>query len=350
MTATTHSGPLAASEQSLVETYDTGLFDLDGVVYVGSHAVPGVPAMVKRARDSGLRICFVTNNASRPPAAVVEHLGRVGVPATVDDVVTSAQAAASLLSDRVPAGSRVLVVGGDGLHAALLERGFVPVARAADRPAAVVQGFHPDVGWRQLAEGAYALAADLPWIASNVDRTLPTDGGLAPGNGTLVEVIRLATGRTPLVAGKPAAPLFAEAVARSGGHRPLVVGDRLDTDIEGAHSAGLPSLLVLTGVTQMRDLLLAPPNQRPTYLANDLGGLFTAHPSPVPVDGGARCNGWTATLHTDAAGQHPSVVLSGDGDALDGARATLAAVWAAPDPAAVDAVEVLDGLRRRSGP
>jgi glycerol-1-phosphatase len=341
------SGPLAAAERPLVETYDTGLFDLDGVVYVGSRAVPGVPVLVKQARASGLRICFVTNNASRPPTAVVEHLDRVGVQASVDDVVTSAQAAAGLLAERIPPGSRVLVVGGEGLHAALHERGFVPVAKAADHPAAVVQGFHPDVGWRQLAEGAYALSADLPWVASNVDLTLPTDGGLAPGNGTLVEVLRLATGRSPVIAGKPAPPLFAEAVARCGGRRPLVVGDRLDTDIEGAHAAGLPSLLVLTGVTRLRDLALAPTHQRPTYVASDLGGLFSSHPSPAVVGDGARCNGWTARLDRATSGR-TTVAVSGDGDALDGARAVLAAIWAAPDPAAVDATEVLDGLHRSS--
>ncbi|HZC26152.1 MAG TPA: HAD-IIA family hydrolase, partial [Actinopolymorphaceae bacterium] len=307
-TAPSPPSPLSATTRDLVDVYDTALFDLDGVVYVGANAVPGAPAYLERARARGLRICFVTNNASRPPDAVVEHLDRVGVPAATADVVTSAQVAAGLVAQRVPAGSRVLVVGGEGLVVALGERDLVPVFSASDAPVAVVQGFHPDVGWRQLAEGAYALAADLPWVASNVDLTLPTDGGLAPGNGTLVEVLRLATGRTPVIAGKPAPPLFAEAVARTGATRPLVIGDRLDTDIEGAHTSGIPSLLVLTGVTGLADLLTAPPHQRPTYVADNLSGLFVPHGAPDLVPGGARCGGWRVELRSGEGG-HVHVVL-----------------------------------------
>ena len=345
--------PLAGAVRPLVELFDTGLFDLDGVVYVGADAVPRAPEELKRARAEGLRVTFVTNNASRTPDAVTDHLRKVGVAASVDEVVTSAQAAARLVADRVPAGSRVLVVGGEGLVVALRERGLVPVASAADDPAAVVQGFHPSVGWRDLAEGAYALARDIPWVASNIDRTLPTDGGLAPGNGTLVEVIRLATGKTPVVAGKPAPPLFHETVERVGGKRPLVIGDRLDTDIEGAHAAGMPSLLVLTGVTTLGDLVAAPPKHRPTYLANDLGGLFTAHPAPRREPNGARCGTWTATIEEASrddrvAAGRPSrarVRLSGSGDPLDGARALLSAVWATDDPGEIDAAEALEVLR-----
>lgn len=335
--------PLREATHPLVDLYDTGLFDLDGVVYIGARAVPGAPAALDRARSSGMRVMFLTNNASRTPEAVAAHLSEVAVPTTTDDVVTAAHAAARLVAERVPPGSRVLVVGGEGLVSALRERGLVPVFSASEQPSAIVQGFHPDVGWRQLAEGAYALAADIPWVASNVDMTLPTDGGLAPGNGTLVEVIRLATGRSPVVAGKPAPSLFTEAVARTGGQRPLVVGDRLDTDIEGAHAAGLPSLLVLTGVTRLRDLLTAPPTRRPTYLAADLGGLFVTHPAPRVRPGYASCGGWAVEVETSTDGARRAV-LSGDGDPLDGARALLAAVWSVPQP--VDAGEALERLRR----
>ncbi|MEQ4210062.1 HAD-IIA family hydrolase [Actinopolymorpha sp. B17G11] len=337
--------PLSAAGEALVQGHDVGLFDLDGVVYVGDEPVAGAPEALGRVRELGMKVRFVTNNASRTPDAVSEHLQRVGVPATAADVVTSAQAAAHLVADRVPAGSRVLVVGGEGLSVALSERGLVPVFSATDAPAAVVQGFHPDVGWRQLAEGAYALASDLPWIASNVDRTLPTDDGLAPGNGALVEVIRIATGRSPLVAGKPEPPLFLEAVVSSGADRPLVIGDRLDTDIEGAHKAGLPSLLVLTGVTSLVDLATAPPHRRPTYLSRDLDGMFVPHPSPVVGPDGTTCGGWRVELESQGADTlQPR--LTGDGDPLDAARAVLAAMWARGDPARVDAAEVLEGLEK----
>jgi glycerol-1-phosphatase len=339
--------PLSASGEALVEHHDVGLFDLDGVVYVGAGAVAGAPEALARVRELGMKVRFVTNNAARTPEVVTAHLHRVGVSATASEVVTSAQAAAHLVADRVPTGSRVLVVGGDGLSVALSERGLVPVFSASDAPAAVVQGFHPDVGWRQLAEGTYALASDIPWVASNIDRTLPTDNGLAPGNGTLVEVLRMATGKSPVIAGKPAPPLFLEAVASAGAERPLVIGDRLDTDIEGAHAAGMPSLLVLTGVTTLADLVTAPPHRRPTYLALDLGGMFAPHRSPTVGPHSATCGGWTVELPNDSDNNvHPQ--LTGDGDPLDAARAVLAAAWRCADPARVVATEVLERLEAKA--
>ncbi len=329
---------LQGADRPLAEVYDVALFDLDGVVYLGPSAVPGAPEHMAELRSRSVRILYVTNNASRPPEAVVEHLDRLGIPSVVEDVVTSAQAAAGMVAERVPKGSSVLVVGGEGLNVALRERGLVPVAKATDAPVAVVQGFHPDLSWRQLAEGAYALATGIPWVASNADLTLPTEGGVAPGNGALIETLRIATGRSPMVAGKPEPPLFFEALARSGGSRPLVVGDRLDTDIEGANASDMPSLLVLTGVTDLALLVTAPEKQRPTYVSADLGGLFVAHPAPSVEGSVARCGGWEAAVEDKA------VRLSGSGDRMDGARALLAAAWSVPEPADLDVAAALAQL------
>jgi HAD superfamily hydrolase (TIGR01450 family) len=338
------SQPLAAAPRPLVDLFDTGLFDLDGVVYVGKDPVPGGPQALERARSGGMRVAFITNNAARTPDTVVAHLRAIGVAASVGDVVTSAQAGAGLLAQQLSPGTRVLVVGGDGLVEALRERGFVPVS-SSDQAAAVIQGFHPEVGWKQLAEGAYALRTGVPWVATNVDVTLPTERGLAPGNGALVEVLRLATGRSPVVAGKPKPPLFTEAATRTGADRPLVIGDRLDTDIEVARAAGMPSLAVLTGVTTLADLVTAPPERRPTYVARDLGGLFVPHPSPTLHDDRAICGGWTVVLEPSAGGTEQAVV-AGDGDPLDAARALLAAVWSRPDPTTVDASHAVQHLHR----
>ena len=316
--------PLAdGTDRPLAARHDIALLDLDGVLYVGPDAVPGAPHAVTAVRDAGMRVAYVTNNAARTPETVAEHLRELGIPAGPDDVVTSAQAVATLVADAVPAGSAVLVVGGDGLEAALRARGLRPVASAGDGPAAVVQGFSPDVGWRQLAEGAYAVRAGVPWFASNLDATLPTPDGLAPGNGALVGVIATATGRRPVAAGKPETPLHEEAVRRTGAVRPLVVGDRLDTDVEGAVNAGVPSLLVLTGVSTALDLALAPPHRRPTYVAADLrAGLLDPHP-PVPgaADGGRRCGGWTVRVRPTA------VEVDGAGDRVDALRAVSVACW-----------------------
>src|SRR5215475_4670234 len=265
--------PLRGSTEPLAAGYDVALLDLDGVVYLGGTPIPGAAEALAQAAASGMRLAFVTNNASRTPSAIAAQLTGLGVPARAGEIITSAQAAARLLAEHLPAGAPVLVIGGMGLRTAVRERGFRPVTIAAEQPAAVVQGYTPDLSYSLLAEGGLAVAAGALFVASNADSTLPTPRGRQPGNGSLVQVIATATGRAPLIAGKPEPPLHAEAVARTGARHPLVVGDRLDTDIESAVRSGADSLLVLTGVTQPLEAVLAPPRHRPTYLAEGLPGL-----------------------------------------------------------------------------
>ena len=361
---------LSSDRPALAEQYDVVLLDLDGVIYTGQAAVPGAVRALAKAREAGLRLAFVTNNASRSPSAIAAHLSRLGVPASASDVVSSAQAAATLIAGRVPPGSAVLVAGGIGLRLALRACGLRPVSTAADRPVAVVQGYAPDLSYGLLAEAALAVRGGALFVAANADLTLPSARGLQPGNGSLVQVIIAATGTQPLVAGKPEPPLHAEAMARTGAQRPLVVGDRLDTDIEGAVRGGADSLLVLTGVSGPADVVLAPPQRRPTYLAADLRGLLEPQPVIGPVrsqnsvagpiggassgavgdrlagtgrgsagsgDGPAgaaggpaeeaefRCGGWTARRRP---GDEP-LELTGTGVPVDGLRALCAAAWSA---------------------
>lgn len=316
---------------SLAATYDVALLDLDGVVYVGAHAVPHAETALAESRKVGMRLAFVTNNAARSPHVVAEHLSSLGIAAATHEVVTSAQAAARLVADAVPAGSRVLVVGGEGLVDALAEQGLVAVSSADDQPEAVVQGFHPDVGWRLLAEGAYALADGLPWVASNVDPTLPTPRGRAPGNGTLVAVLRTVTGREPTVAGKPEPPMHREAVLRTGASRPLVVGDRLDTDIEGAHRAGVDSLLVFTGVTDPAEVVLADSHHRPTYLGEDLRTLLDTPGTASVTVGGTVHGSWAATVRGGRVELEPLESDAGP-RRIDALRALCGAVWMADRP------------------
>src|ERR1700730_2526017 len=238
------------SREPLDTAYDVGLLDLDGVVYLGGTAIPGAAEALRKADAAGMRLAYVTNNAFRTPAAIAELLNSFGVPAAIQDVVTSAQAAARLLAERLPAGAPVLVVGGSGLRLALRDRGLRPVSTAADQPRAVVQGYAPDVSYSMLAEGGLAVAAGALFVASNADLTLPTRHGAAPGNGSYIRVIATATGVEPLVAGKPEPPLHHESVLRTGAKRPLVVGDRLDTDIESAQRVGADSMLLPTGATR----------------------------------------------------------------------------------------------------
>src|SRR5690242_17500222 len=311
-----------ASDQALNEAYDTALLDLDGVVYAGGNAIANAVASLGTARSGGMHLAYVTNNALRTPDAVAEHLSELGIPTDADDVITSAQAVARLISEQVPARSRVLVIGGEGLRVALRERGLVPVESADDDPAAVVQGFGgPDLPWGRVAEASYAVARGVPWFASSTDLTIPSGRGIAPGSGAAVEVVRIATGAEPQVAGKPLPPMHRETILRTGAERPLVVGDRLDTDIEGAFNGNVDSLLVLTGVTDGARLLAAPPQHRPTYVDADLRGLLTGQPDITREGEGFRCGGWTATAGADRLG------LEGDGEALDGLRALCAAAW-----------------------
>ena len=306
---------------SLVDPYDTVLVDLDGVVYRGARGIPHAADVLAELRRRHIRASFVTNNASRTPDAVAAQLTSLGIPAAASDVITSAQAAARVVAGLVPTGAAVLVVGGAGLEAALIEYGLRPVRTLAESPDAVVQGYAPEVDWRQLAEASYAVAQGVPWVAANADMTLPTDQGLAPGNGALVAAVSAATGTSPVVAGKPEPPLHREAMIRTGAAKPLVVGDRLDTDIEGANRAGADSLLVLTGVTTAMMLVNAGPNQRPTHIGADLRALLAPANSVEVADGTASCGGWTVRVDS------PEIKVLGDGDPIDRLRAVSMAVW-----------------------
>ena len=298
---------LTGSQGPLWDAYDVAMLDLDGVVYIGPDAVPGAPEHLDAARDAGMHLAYVTNNASRTPATVARHLRDLGIAVADEDVVTSAQAAARVLSEQLPDGSAVFVIGGEGLEVALGEQGLRPVQDPEEKPAAVVSGFHGDLRWSTVIAGAILVRDGLPWVASNTDMTVPTPAGPGPGNGALVEVVARFSGRRPVVAGKPESPLFEETLRRVGGERPLVVGDRLDTDIEGANNTGYDSLLVMTGVTGLDQLVAAGPALRPSYVAADLGGLGRRHDEPTTDGDTVSAGGWSATV-VDGA-----VRVTGDG-------------------------------------
>jgi HAD superfamily hydrolase (TIGR01450 family) len=344
---------LRASAQPLATRYDVALLDLDGVVYLGPQPIAGAAEALAKARAAGMRLAFVTNNASRDPATVAEHLVELGVPATPGEVVTSAQAAASIVRDRLGAGATVLVTGSPALRAIVEAAGLQPVSSADDRPEAVVQGFWADLTYQDLAEATVAVRGGALWVATNVDATLPSPRGLLPGNGSLVGVVATASGQKPIVAGKPELPLHAEGVRRLEANHPLVVGDRLDTDIEGANAAQTDSLLVMTGVTTAAELLGAPEEHRPTYLACDLVGLLEPQPEVLLDEQGARCGGFLARRRADGkgsggngGGSRGSVELVGDGAAVDGLRALLALAWASDDAGEelVDVAQAVAGL------
>ena len=314
------------SKAAPLDGVDVVLADLDGVVYAGAGALPHAVESLNRARD-GRVLAYITNNASRTDASVAAHLSELGLRTAARDVVTSPQAAMRLLSTRIPAGSTVLVVGGDGLVVEVEKAGFAVTRSADDAPAAVVQGFAPEVGWTQLAEAAFALKVPeedggIPWIATNTDWTIPQSRGIAPGNGTLVSAVHTAVGRLATVAGKPEVPIFEEAVSRFDARHPLFLGDRLDTDILGANRAGIASALVLTGIDRPKHVLAAPEGSRPTYILGDLRELHEPYPNVAVADGVATVRG--ATVAIDG----PDVRIVSEGDRpIDLVRAGAAAIW-----------------------
>jgi glycerol 3-phosphatase-2 len=322
-------------EETLARGYQLVIFDLDGVVYLGTEAVPGAAVAIQATVDGGTPVAFVTNNASRRAGEVGALLRSLRVPARDEDVLTAAQAAAEVLAGEVPAGSPVLVVGAAALRAEIAAVGLSAVDRADADPVAVVQGYGPEVGWALLAEACVAIRAGARWIATNTDATMPSPRGPLPGNGSLVAALSTAlAGRAPdVVVGKPEPALFRLAAGHRRAARALVVGDRLDTDIEGAGRAGLDSLLVLTGVSTPADVLTAPRSQRPTFVAADLAALSTSADLvrvPQWTDDGARDGGWRVMhdggqLRLDRDGSS-----TGD-DPVGALRALAAGAWVHPE-------------------
>ena len=319
------------TEPTPLDGVDLILADLDGVIYTGRHAIAHAVESINAAAES-IRVGYITNNASRTPASVAEHLNGLGLHVAPEDVVTSPQAAVKLLAGLVPAGSTILVVGGAGLLDVVRAAGFVPTGSAEDTPAAVIQGFAPNVGWKQLAEASYALARDadgngIPWVATNTDWTIPQERGIAPGNGTLVSAVHTAVGILPVVAGKPERAIFDEARARFGASSPVVIGDRLDTDILGANRAGIPSIMVLTGIDGAKQVIAAVPDERPRFVLEDLRGL--TEPYPV-IEQGEDTDGSIVTRVGDAIVRRRETKLAIEqaGESrINLIRAGAAAVW-----------------------
>lgn len=310
-------------KSALALCYGAVLADLDGVVYTGPSAIPGSTEALEKLEDIGVGLAYITNNASRSSEEVAAHLRELGAPATAEQVFGSALAGAELLADHVPPGATVLVTGSAVLVGHVAEQGLVPVTTADPLPDAVIQGFEPSLGWKDLAEAAFAVAGGAVWVATNTDMSLPQPRGFAPGNGTLVAAVSAATGKAPMIAGKPEARLFTTAAKHLCVDTALVVGDRLDTDILGGNRAAMATALVLTGVDTAETALAAAADQRPTYLLADLSQLHQPYPDIIERDGDYTCGESHAHIEDGA------VLMSGGREDLDSWRAGCAAWWAA---------------------
>ena len=327
---------------ALVDGYDAAFFDLDGVIYLGPHPVPGAPEALAELGRLRKLVMYVTNNAARPAQVVIDQLRGLGFAADPDNVLTSAQVAAVMLPRELPAGAKVLVCGSANLAGLLEAAGFVIVPSADDHPDAVVQGYDPDLTWRRLDEATLAIQAGARWFATNDDASRPTDRGLVPGVGGQIAVIATALGGEPTTFGKPFRPMLDEAVRRTRATHPIFVGDRLDTDIEGAVNAGMDSLLVLSGAHGKADVVQAPPHAHPTYIGRDVRALLEP-PRVAGVDGVlARCAQQAAIVRS---GRVELETTPRDvSQQLDALWAVTQLVWADPELDARPALALLDQL------
>jgi HAD superfamily hydrolase (TIGR01457 family) len=307
----------------LISGFDSVLSDLDGVVYAGPNGIPDAVESLNALAEVNVALAFITNNAGRSPMSVAAHLRQLGVKTGAEQVFGSADAGAELLARELNPGSKVLVVGSPYLRECIAVRGLEVVESHKDQPAAVIQGFDPAVSWNDLAEASYAINNGAQWVATNTDLTIPRAEGIAPGNGSLVQAVKLATGVTPRVAGKPESFLFERAADRLDSRRPLVVGDRLDTDILGGYKAGFSTALVLTGVDSPRSALGAPVSERPNYLISSLADLYRPYPTIKVLGYGVQVGESIAKVDGE------SIEVSGNESDLNAWRAACHAWWLA---------------------
>ena len=287
----THPG-LKSSSTTLGQRYELGLLDLDGVVYRGKNPVDNAAEAIVAAEKAGMFVSYTTNNSSRYQQVVADQLKGFGLSVEPRQIITSSVVAARMVAHHVPAGSKVLPVGAEHLRDEVRKAGLVPVDSAEDKPDAVLQGWYPKITWEELAQAAFAVEAGAAYFVTNRDLTIPRELGIAPGSGSLINAVITATGVQPVAsAGKPESAMYDEERALAADdesqmvsvERSLPVGDRLDTDIEAANRGGYDSLVVLTGVADAAQLMLAEPIQRPTYISQDLRGLNQVHVAPQRV-------------------------------------------------------------------
>jgi glycerol-1-phosphatase len=297
------------------------VFDLDGVVYLGDEVIAAAPAALDQVRGLGAKVAFVTNNSYRPPGLVAEKLNRLGVKAAEGEVATSAQATVRLLGGRDGLdGVRVLVIGGPGLRRALEAAGARLIDGAAWRDAEVVAvGFNPDLTYAQVRDATLAIRAGARFVGSNPDTTLPTAEGLWPGAGATLALLRASTGVRPEVAGKPERALLETAAAAIGPGPYLMVGDRADTDLDGAQRLGWSTALVLSGVTGLADLpdLAVAPD----HLLRDVGGLLDPPAPAVRLATDIERDAAARLLGVEGGDRRWLVAVDGEGERIVGAAA-----------------------------
>ncbi|WEV66487.1 HAD-IIA family hydrolase [Bifidobacterium sp. ESL0764] len=331
---------LKATEQPIEQAYKLALLDLDGVVYRGKNPVDYASESITKAQQAGMTVEYTTNNSSRYQQTVAQQLRGFGLEVEGWQIITSSVVAARMVARAVPAGAKVFMVGAGHLREELEKQGLTVVDRVEDNPVAVIQGWYPEVTWNELANAAFAVERGAKYFVTNRDLTIPRELGIAPGSGSMVRAVITATGVEPVAsAGKPESAMYDEArlLASHDGatlvpkNQCLAIGDRLDTDIEAGNRGGYDSLVVLTGVADPVQLMLAEPHLRPTFICRDLRELHEAMPEPVQVSKHEwKCEAASVSLD----GNEVQVSDCNDINAL---RATCSLLWNLADDENIDA-------------
>lgn len=307
--------------------YDTLLCDLDGVIYEGKDAIVDSVETINEFISKGIPVGYVTNNSSRKPETVAEQLGGFGIAADSESVISSAKTGVDILATLIPAGAKVLVVGGEGLRSRVTEAGFELVQNSDAKPAGVIQGFDPSVAWTDLAEASYSIANGAKWVATNQDWTIPREKGIAPGNGTLVSAVHTAVGQLPIVAGKPEPAIFRTALEHFGSKKAIFIGDRIDTDIRGANSAEIDSVLVMTGISTRKEVLGVKNEDRPVFIIETMAELLAEYDQPKKTKRGFACKGVEVELLGNKV-----LVTHGDPKSIGALRAACAVIYNSETP------------------
>jgi HAD superfamily hydrolase (TIGR01457 family) len=317
------------ASRELALRYDALFIDLDGVVYRGGQAIPSAPDVLDRLRASNATLLFLTNNSARTPEQVADRMQKLGVKAEPKEILTSALATAAMLRRERTGRRTAYVIGERGIREALEQAGIQILDGEPEAADLVVVGWDRSVDYAKLKTASLLVERGARLIATNPDASYPAPDGLWPGAGAILSAVTTTTGATPTIVGKPARPLFVAAAELTGATRPLVVGDRLDTDIGGAHAMKWDSLLVLTGASTPAGLLEV--SHLPTYVARDIAGLIDDLPparfrQATPDDAGAvRSLLEEAGLQADGAEKriHGTIVSSESPEAEIDATACL---------------------------
>jgi 4-nitrophenyl phosphatase len=249
------------------------IIDLDGVIWRGDTLLHGAASLFKELNQRNLPYIIATNNSTTTPQDVCKRALSYGLDIKQERILTSSQAAVHFLQDQIPNGSKVFMIGEEGLRSALENHSFMITSTSVGAQAVVV-GLDRDVTWEKMAEAAYAIEGGALFLGTNSDPSLPSERGLAPGTGAILHALQITTGIDPITVGKPESYLFSQALEKLG-TRPmdtLVLGDRLSTDIQGGIGAGLLTALLMTGATSGFDLQNS--EIKPDFVFDNLNDLI----------------------------------------------------------------------------